>query len=148
MLRDAKCIFIPLPPLPSFPRALAQALLCQVQETGREGLGTRREPEVRWKCQPCPPWVQSPLTLWCFLDGSSSAAPPPHPVPFVPTPILPSLPSLSQDLTPQCSPPCSSPCWDSEWCGKPRDRTGFILGKNIHGRGYHSNKFPWCLDTR
>ena len=45
-------------------------------------------------------------------------------------------------------PLCSSPGWVSESYGEPGDRPGFILGKSIHDRGYHSNKLPWCLDTR
>lgn len=135
-------------PLHPFPRALAPVLLCQVQETGREGLGTRREPEVIWKCQPHPPCLQSPLHSAASSLTPNQPCPILTPAPFAHVPILLSLPpqsktSLLHSLP--LFPLCFSLSWALEWCGEPRDRTGFILGKNIHGRGYHSNKFPWCL---
>lgn len=122
---------------------------CRKQE---EGLGTRREPEVTWKHQPCPPCLQAPL----LPAASSPDSPISHACvsppallslspPFRHCPPLSTRPGFST-LPPL--PPCPSPCWASEGCGEPTDRTGFILGKNTHGRGYHSNKFPWCLDTR
>lgn len=41
----------------------------------------------------------------------------------------------------------SASCWFSKWYGEPWNITRSILVRNIHDRGYHSNKFPWHLDT-
>lgn len=96
--------------------------------------------------------ASSPLTLCCLLSNSPSATPFPYPFPFCPCPhpsfTAPCITRPHFSILSPSFPLYSSLCWALEWCGEPGDRTGFILGKNTHGRGYHSNKFPWCLATR
>lgn len=89
------------------------------------------------------------ITPCCLLsDSPPQLLPFPHPLPLCACPHPSFTASSIFSIFSFSLPLCSSPCWVSEWHGMPRDRTGFILGKNIHDRGWHSNKFPWFLDTR
>lgn len=128
-------LFDCLPTTHPFPRALARASLHQVQETGRKGLfqeeRTRQEPEVRWKCQPYPPHLQSPLNPAAFsltlrISGSFilTSCPRPHPSFTGPSITRPHFSTFSPSL-----PLRSAPCCVSECYGEPRDRTRFILVK-------------------
>lgn len=109
-----------------------------MRETGREGLGTRQEPEGRGKQQslsppslfPNPPLsillpAPTPLSLLPF-HGPSNTSPSSQSLPSLP--LCPSLAGLQSQ-------------WNLE------TEPDLILA-NIQDKTYHSNKFPWCLDTR
>lgn len=129
---------------PTLSQSLGRSVALQVQEAGRRA-ADQMEPEVRVQTVAPPPNPGAPL-LQCLLPESALRAPSLTPAPFSLHPPLftsPHFPVFSPSL-----PLCSPPGWVSESYGEPGDRPGFILGKSIHDRGYHSNKLPWCLDTR
>ena len=129
---------------PPFPGALAGVWLCRCRKQ-EEGLRTRWSQRSGCKRQPRLPIPGLPCSR-CLLPASALRAPSltPAPLSLHPPPFTsPHFPDFSPSL-----PLCSSPGWVSESYWEPGDRPGFILGKSIHDRGYHSNKLPWCLDTR
>lgn len=129
---------------PPFPGALAGVWLCRCRKQ-EEGLRTRWSQRSGCKRQPRLPIPGLPCSR-CLLPASALRAPSltPAPLSLHPPPFTsPHFPDFSPSL------PLFLPRLGfrvSYW--EPGDRPGFILGKSIHDRGYHSNKLPWCLDTR
>lgn len=127
--------------MPPLPQSLGMSIALPGAGNRRGGWGPDRSQRSGADAAP-PSRPQAPL---------HPAAPPSPPTPLPLPPPSFTAPSITSPHCPIFSPSlplCSSPRWVSESYGEPGDRTGFILGKSIHCRGYHSNKLPWCLDTR